>query len=274
MKILIAVDMEGISGVVNWDQVTPGHSEYARFRRIMTEDVNAAIRGAFEAGAQEILVTDGHSAGYNLMIEHLDARARLNAGNGSPFSMVAGIDQEVDGAFFVGYHACSGSRHAVLDHTWSSATIANLWLNGKLVGETGLNAAVCGHFEVPVLLVTGDQTVCGEAKALLGNIEFAVVKQATGRLSANCLPPALAQDKICEAAARAIQRLNTKSAPQPYVVNSPVEVRVEFHNSHLADQAERIPGSHRVDGRTLELVAQDMPSAYQGFQALVSMAKC
>ena len=114
MKILIAADMEGISGVTHGDQTTPGHSEYARFRKIMTADVNAAVQGAYAAGAEEVEVTDGHWDGANLLIEELDSRARLNAGNGSPFSMVQGVENGVDGVFFVGYHACAGSKNAAI----------------------------------------------------------------------------------------------------------------------------------------------------------------
>src|SRR3990172_2639329 len=120
MKILISVDMEGISGVVNWDQVSPGHSEYERYRRIMTDEVNAAVEGAFEAGAGEVVVTDGHAHGYNLLVEALDGRVRLNSGNSAPLAMVQGIDASFDAALLIGYHACAGSKNAVLDHTWSS----------------------------------------------------------------------------------------------------------------------------------------------------------
>ena len=168
MKILIAVDMEGISGVVNWDQVDPRHAEYTRFRRIMTQDVNAAIQGCLAAGAKEVVVADGHASGYNILIEELDPRARLNSGNSAPLAMVQGIDASFNAAMFVGYHACAGSMNAILDHTWSSSSVANVWLNGVLVGETGLNAAVCGHFNVPVIMLSGDQTVCAEARAPAG----------------------------------------------------------------------------------------------------------
>jgi D-amino peptidase len=126
MKILIAVDMEGITGVTTWDQVTAGHTEYARFRTLMTEDVNAAIRGAFDAGATETIVADGHWNGSNILIEDLDRRARLNSGSPSPLSMMQGIDESVDAVFFIGYHARNGSPNAILDHTWSSRTVANV----------------------------------------------------------------------------------------------------------------------------------------------------
>ena len=137
MKILIAADMEGISGVTTWDQVTAGKPDYERFRRLMTEDVNAAVRGAFDSGAKEVFVTDGHASGSNILIEELDPRASLNTGSPSPLSMVQGVD-EVDGVIYVGYHARAGSPEGILDHTWSSRTVANVWLNDILVGEYAL----------------------------------------------------------------------------------------------------------------------------------------
>lgn len=271
MKILIAADMEGISGVTHGDQTTPGHSEYARFRKIMTADVNAAIKGAFEAGADDVRVTDGHWDGNNILIEDLNPRARLNAGNGSPFSMVQGVEDGVDGVFFIGYHACAGSKNAVLVHTWSKA-VANLWLNEHLVGEVGLNAALCGYFNAPVALVTGDQTVCGEARNLLGPIEVAVVKRATGHLSAECLPPKLAQDKICEAATRAIMRLKAGEL-KPFRLQSPVRLRLEFTHSTMAERASLLPGAARLDGKTIEWTSDHPAEAYNSFRAAVSLAR-
>src|SRR5688500_8008067 len=207
MKIVIAVDMEGITGVTTWDQVTPGHAEYSRFRKLMTQDENAAIRGAAEAGADEIIVADGHWNGSNILIEELDPRARLNTGSPSPFSMMQGIDESVDGVMFIGYHARNGSPNAVLDHTWSASTVANVWLNDILTGEYGLNAAVAGHFGVPVIMVSGDQTACAQVTELLGDVEAAIVKQATGRFAAECLTPQAAQELLFAKAARAIGRL-------------------------------------------------------------------
>lgn len=128
MKILIAADMEGISGVVDWDQVTTTHPEYARFRRVMTQDVNAAIRGAFEGDADEIIVNDGHSCTRNILIEELDPRARLISGTPSPLSMVEGVDRGVDAVIYVGYHARIGTQNAILEHTWSDERMTNLWI--------------------------------------------------------------------------------------------------------------------------------------------------
>jgi D-amino peptidase len=272
MKLLIAVDMEGITGVVNWDHVSPAHPEYQRFRRLMTADVNAAVAGAGEAGVDEIVVSDGHSSGTNILIEELDARARLNCGSPSPFSMVQGIDKGVDAAFFIGYHAHIGSQTAILDHTWSNVAVANLWLNERITGEIGLNAAVCGAFDVPVLMLSGDQTATAEARELIGDLETAVVKQASGRWAAECLPPAVTGTLIREAAARAVRRFRAGNAPAPLKVELPATVTVEFIYSHMADNAALLPGSTRLDARKVSFTAADMPTAYRAFRSLVSLA--
>lgn len=273
MKILIAADMEGISGVVHWDHVTPGHAEYQRFRRIMTGDVNAAIAGAFEAGAEDVVVTDGHWDGMSILAEELDPRARLNSGGPSPLSMVQGVDSEVSGVMFVGYHARAGMQNAILDHTWSDGRVTNLWLNGKVTGEIGLNAAVCGHFDVPVIMISGDQTACAEAVEALGAVEVAVVKQATGRMAAECLPPEVAQQKIREAASRAVNRLRMGRAAQPYRVESPIAVAIEFVQTEMADRVLVLPEAGRADGKRVEFTAEDVPSAHRLFRAAVALAR-
>jgi D-amino peptidase len=273
MKILIAADMEGITGVTNWDQVTPGQAEYERFRRIMTADVNAAIQGAFEGGAKEVTLSDGHNLANNILVEEMDPRARLNSGTPAPFSMVEGVQHGVDGVLFVGYHARAGTQNAILDHTWSSKCVLNLWLNDLLVGESGLNAAVCGHFNTPVLLVSGDQSVCAEAAEMLGAIETVVVKRASGRMAADCLPPAKTQEMIRQAAQRAVQRLVQGQAVPPFKLPAPIKVVVELFSSEMADKASLLPGAKRLDGRRIELQAENMPQAYCSFRAAVSLAR-
>ena len=205
------------------------------------------------------------------MVEELDARARLNTGSPSPFSMVQGIDESVDGVMFIGYHARNGSPNAILDHTWSSKTVANVWLNDILTGEYGLNGAVAGHFGVPVIMVSGDQTACAQVVELLGDIEMAVVKQATGRFAAECLTPQASQELICLAAERAVGRLAEGDMPDPFVLNNPVRVTVEFFTSDMADRATRIPFTER-DGTRVSFAAQEMASAYNAFRAMVMLA--
>lgn len=273
MRILIAADMEGITGVIQWDHVDTHHAEYPRFRRLMTEDVNAAIRGAYDAGATEVIVTDGHAYGRNILIEALDVRARLNSGTPQPLSMVQGVDQGVDGVLFVGYHARAGAQCAVLDHTWSDERVANVWLNGQLTGESGLNGAVCGHFGVPVLMISGDQTVCAEVQEWFGEVETAVVKSATGRFAAECLPPNQSQILIERAAFRAVTRLKAGSAPPPLKLPSPITLVVEFNQSEMADRAMILPGAHRVQDRRVEYQAPDMVTIYHVFRTLLALAR-
>jgi len=272
MKLLMAVDMEGISGVINWDQVNPGKSEWQRFRRIMTEDVNAAIVGAMEAGVDEVIVSDGHWNSDNIIIELLDSRARLNAGVTKVDAMVQGIDEGVDAVFFVGFHARAGTQTAVLDHTWSNATIANVWINDILVGETGLNAAVCGHFDVPVLLISGDQAVAQEAKDLIPGIHTVVVKQAHGRFAANCLHPKEAQNLIKEGAKFAVQAFQNGQGSQVFKVTQPVQMRIEFKSTEMADRTQIIPAVERLSGKVVQFVEKDMPSAYRMFMAVAGIA--
>jgi D-amino peptidase len=273
VKILIAADMEGISGVVSWNQVDPGHSEYSRFRKIMTQDVNAAVSGAFEGGASEVLVADGHAYAMNILIEELDPRAHLTTGQFNPHGMLQGIGDDIQGVLFVGYHARAGTQNAILDHTWSSMTVSNLWLNDVLVGETGLNAAVCGHFGAPVLMVSGDQSVCKEAADLLGEIETAVVKNACGRNAAECLPLAASQEIIYEKAARAVSRLVSGEAPPPFRVSTPVRVAVDLISADMADRASALPGSNRESGRRIVITSEDMLSALNAFQSIVGLAR-
>ncbi len=271
MKLLIAADMEGITGVVNFDQTDPHHPEYQRFRRLMTQDVNAAVRGAAQAGADSILVTDGHWNSTNILIEELDPRAALNSGSPSHFSMVEGVDSGVDAVFFIGYHARMGTQNAILDHTWSSSRVKNLWINGRLSGESGLNGALCGAFGVPVILVSGDQAVCAEASDWLPGIATVQVKRALGRHAAECLPPEKTHRLIEQGAWDAVTRFLAGQAPAPLKVETPLTIAVEFIYSDMADRAGLYPGVTR-SGSKVELQCADMPSAYQAFRALVTLA--
>lgn len=271
MKLLIAADMEGISGVVAWDHVTTTHAEYTRFRKLMTDDVNAAIEGALRAGVDEIQVSDGHAHGRNILIEELHSKAALHAGNVAPFAMVHGVGPDVDAAFFIGYHARVGSTPAVLDHTWSSKAVDNVWLNGQVVGETGLNAALCAHYNIPVLMVSGDQTLAAEAKETLPGIETAVVKMATSHQSALCYPLKEARQRIREAAERSVQRFKKGEGPKPFPLTTPVNVTVEFKTSGMADGAALLPNAARLDARRVEFVSSDMLQAYHAFRSLVNL---
>ena len=264
MRVLIAADMEGISGVVHWDQVKPGHPEYERFRAIMTDEVNAAIDGALDGGASSVIVTDGHSEGRNLLIEKLHAPASLNSGSPAPLSMVEGI-QEAERVFFIGYHARAGTPDAILCHTWTDQ-IRHVWLNDQEVGEIGLNAAVCGSFGAPVALITGDLAAVKEAGALLGHIGTVVVKTAHGRHAAECRAVAEAHLEIRRTAAHAMVR-----DVKPFIVDAPIRLRVELSRPDQVDRALRIPGSKRSDGVTLEWIGDDMVAVYHSFRAIAGL---
>lgn len=274
MKILIAADMEGITGVTHWDQVNPNHQEYSRFRKLMTADVNAAIRGAFAGGATSVAVTDGHNNSRNILIEELDPRATLNPGSPSRLSMVHGVDQGVDGVMYVGYHGRMGAINAILDHTWSDERVSGLWINDRAFGESALNGAVSGHFDVPIIMATGDQTLCAEVREFFGDeIETAQVKKAVSRMAAECLPPAVTAKLIEEAALRAMEKLKNKKAPKPFKVSAPIKMTVEFEQSDMADKAAFLPHSKRTVDRRVEYVADDMVTILLAFRSMLALAR-
>jgi D-amino peptidase len=277
MKILISADMEGISGIVDWQQVTPGHPEYlSRGRQLMTGDVNAAINGVFEGGADEVVVSDGHWDGRNILLEDLDPRARLNSGSPSPFSMMQSLDDTPtpEAVMLVGYHAMAGTKKGVLDHTWSDTSVRAVYLNGRLVGEIGLNAALAGEYQAPVIAFTGDQHAGAEAQDLLGAaLEIAVVKNATGRYAAQCLPLAEARERICEAAARAVTKFRSGQAAAFFRLEAPIHLAVEFMDTQQVDRAFLLPGSERPSGTRLEFTAPDMVTAHRALRAMVLLAR-
>jgi D-amino peptidase len=272
MKILIAADMEGITGVTRWEETDPAHPDYARFRKIMTDEVNQAIMGAAEGGADEIMVADGHDSGTNILIEDLDKRVKLNSGNASHFAMMQGIDKETQGVIFIGYHARAGSMEAVLAHTWSSGRISEVRLNDVIVGEYGLNAALAGHFGVPVIMVSGDQTTCSQVEDLLGPMETVVVKRSSGYFSAECLPPSVTLPLIRVAASHAVRRQILEKTRKPYLIKTPVTVAVEFLQPQSADRVERLPYIKRLSSRQVMFTLPDMPSAYNCFRAAVKQS--
>ncbi len=267
MNILISADMEGISGVVNWDHVSAKHKEYDRFRELMTAEVNAAIEGALSGGADQVLVNDSHGGMTNLLIEELNPDADLISGSPKPLGMMQGMGEDVQAVFLIGYHAAEGTGAAVLSHTWSSRTVHELRLNGQVVGEMGLSAALAGSFGAPVVLVTGDRAATEEARRLLGEVETVAVKEGIVRTAARCLHPDKVHARIRQAAERAVQ-----AETPPFVLPPPITVSVRFQNALHADMAELIPASRRVDGRTVEWTGDDMPTVYRVFRAMTALA--
>lgn len=270
LRVLISVDMEGVAGVVHEAQTDPyaavHASEYRRACEWMTEEANAAIRGALAAGATHVLVNDAHWDGRNLLAERLDPRAELIAGSPKPLSMMHGL-ADTDVACLVGYHGRAGAMDAVIDHTYND-TIAELTLNGIVVGELGINAALAGSLDVPIVLVTGDATTCDEATALLGaDLTVVATKSSLGRQAARMLHPSEACRRI-EAAAQA-----ACAAPRtPWRVAEPVELVVRFARTHHADMAGLLPQAVRRDGRTLAYRAATMAEGFRAWRAMMNLA--
>jgi D-amino peptidase len=271
MRVYISVDMEGVAGVVHEDQTDPTDprhaGEYNRFRRLMTSEANAAVEGALGAGATRVLVNDSHWQMRNLLAEELHPAAELLSGGPKLGSMVEGVELGFDAAMFVGYHARAGTRHAVIDHTYTS-TVHEARLNGKPAGELAINAALAGSHGVPVVLVSGDQALAAEAKALLGDgVEAVIVKQAVGRFAARSVSPAESCRRIREGAAAALRRKH-----QPLVLERPVRLEVEFALTQMADMAELVPGSVRTGGRTLEYRHDDYREVFRAWRAFYNLA--
>lgn len=267
MKVFISVDMEGITGVVAWNHTEQGKDGYERFRRIMTKEANAAAVGAFEAGASEVIINDSHSGMRNVIIEDLDPRIKLITGSSKPMSMMEGIGSDFDAVLLVGYHSQASSL-GVLNHTYTGR-VAHYWVDGKVMGETGMNALIAGYYGVPVVFVSGDSEVTKEAKDLLGKVETVTVKEPRSQFSALCLHPSKAQDLIKETVTSALRNL---SEYKPLVPGSPCTVRLQFHTSGQTDSASIMPGTVRVDPVTVEFTGKDYIEAYRGARTMMSLA--
>lgn len=260
MKVFISVDMEGISGITDPEDVLPDGADYQRGREFMTGDANAAILGAYDGGADEVLVNDSHWIMRNLLLERLDPRARTIKGFHKSLCMVQGLDPTYDGAVFVGYHACAGTEGGVLNHTLLGKEIQNVYLNGEPTGETRLNAAYAGHFGVPVLVVAGDGAVCAEAERFLPGVATVAVKDGIDKFSANCLHPEVAQARIREATARALAGpLAGRGAAAPYVLSSPYRLGIEWNSTTIAATCAMIPRVGLTGSRSVEFVTDDYP---------------
>jgi D-amino peptidase len=271
MRVYITVDMEGIAGVVHEDQTDPTDSrhagEYNRSCRLMTAEANAAVAGARDAGAEKVVVNDSHWLMRNLLADELDPAAELVSGGPKRLSMVQGIEEGFDAAMFIGYHARAGTRHAIIDHTYTSR-VYQARINGQPVGELALNAALAGAYRVPVALVSGDQALAAEARDLLGpSVEAVIVKHAVGRFAARSLAPSIACERIRAAARASLQRKHAL-----FTFSAPIRLEVDFIVSQMADMAELVPGSTRLDGRTVTYTSDDYLEVFRAWRAMYNLA--
>jgi D-amino peptidase len=267
VRVHIISDMEGVSGIATQHQTNAGEGLYDEGRRLYTEDINAAVRGAKAAGATEILVMDCHGAGKGYMFNSLIAEELDPACEFVVQEEWTGytefLEQGCDAALFVGMHAMAGTREGVLNHTVSGVDWQNLWFNGARVGETGINAALCGTWGCPVLLVTGDDAVCAEAKALLGDgLTTVSVKQGLGVRTARMLAPKRARELV-EAGAR--DALRDLKAVEPYDPGKPCEVKVEYKSTRPPQHLRYQANIEFPDDRTLVSRADDWWTAWRQF---------
>lgn len=257
MKVFISVDMEGITAVTDPDDVLPDGSDYERGRRFMTHDANAAIQGAFDGGATEVLVNDSHWTMRNLLIEQLDQRARLIKGFHKPMCMVQGLDGAFDAAVFVGYHACAGTEGGVLNHTLLGKEVQNLLFDGQPLGETRLNALLAGHYGVPVAFVAGDTAACAEAVRVLGqDLETYAVKDGIDMFTAECFHPEVTAKGIRDGVARALRRKR-----EPHQSEGPYTFTFEWNSTTIASTCELLPTVRKPTPRTTEFTTADLPEA-------------
>ncbi len=269
LKVYISADMEGIGGVSTW-QIQAGSQgrEYEKFRKLMTQEVNAAIAGAYDAGATEVLVSDSHADGQNIDVELLDPRAKLIRAWPRPLVMMQGVDSACDAVVFIGYHASEGQPAAILAHTMSSRRIFEIKLNGTGVPEAAFNAAIAGEFGVPVVLLSGDQTIGEEARRLLGPIETVAVKQATRFYSATMMHPEEAQRLIRAGVKRGIER---RAELRPYKLAHPVKLEITFKDTVNAELVSYLPGVERPRGNAVVFTARDMLEAARFLEAVTGL---
>jgi D-amino peptidase len=266
-RIFISVDMEGLAGVVSGEQLSAQGFEYARFRELMTEEANAAIEAARAAGAGGIVVADSHGSMQNLLVEKLPPDVQIVRGSPRPLGMMHGIDATFAGVIFVGYHAGTTNADGVRAHSFSSANLADLRLNGVSVTEGAWNAALAGHFGVPVLAVSGDEAAVREVAALVAGVETAVVKWPVGFHAARTLSPAAAREVIAGAVRRGMER---RASIRPHRVTSPVEVGIRFKNYRPSEVLSWLPGVRRVDAHSIAYTAKDMVEAYRFLQFVLA----
>jgi D-amino peptidase len=268
-KVFISADMEGVVGTVTGDQLGPSGFEYGRFREFMTREVLAAIRGARAAGAGEIVVADAHGNGENLLIELLPTDVTVVRSWPRPLGMMQGIDSSFAAAIFIGYHAGTTNPRGVRAHTLSSATLADVQLNGRSVPEGGLNAAIAGHFGVPVVMVSGDDAAVEDVRAVVGPIEGAVVKWHTGFHSARTITPDSSYRLIEATAARAVRRAREL---RPFVLPGRVTLDVRFKNYRPSEVLAYLPIVERTDAHSIRFVGRDILEVSRFLQFVTNYA--
>jgi D-amino peptidase len=268
MKVWISCDMEGVAGVVDWSQCRPDDpAAYAQGCALMLGEVNAAIDGAVAAGADEVVVNDSHGRMFNLDPAGLHGRASYIAGRHKPLYMVQGLDESVDAAFLVGYHGSISGEPSAMSHTYNPEVFSGARVNGRWVGESGLNALVTQHYGVPIALVSGDQVTRTETEPFAPDAEYVVVKESITRFSALNLHPLEACDRIREAAGRAVEKVAAGTVAVASI-DSPVRLELDTQTGDMAEVATWVDGVERIDQRTVVITGDDLLGVFQRFVAV------
>jgi D-amino peptidase len=255
LKVYMSVDMEGVVGTVTSDQLGPSGFEYTRYREFMTREALAAVEAAKEAGATEIVISDSHGNGENLLIELLPSDVRVVRSWPRPLAMMAGIDETFDAAMLLGYHASTDNPRGVRAHTFRSALFTHVGLNGKAVSEGALSAAIAGRFGVPVVMVSGDDVMIAELRAQIGEFEAAEVKKSLGFHSALTLAPQASYDLIARKAKAALAR---RADFKPYTVAGPLTLEISFKHYLMAEVVSYLPGVERTDAHSARFRPRDI----------------
>lgn len=270
MKVFISVDIEGVCGITRPEQSAYAKHDYDRARALMAGEANAAIEGALAAGAGQIVVCDSHSRQINLWPTDLNPAARLVSGNSKPgSSMMEGLDSTFDAVIFIGYHAMDGVADGVLNHTYDPKAVKKVSINGRAMGELGVNAALAGFYRVPVCLVAGDAAACREAADLLPGVATVAVKEGCGRYSALNLHPDQARGDIRDGVRQGLEDL---PAHAPLTLAAPLTMDLELGDTTMADMVELIPGMERIGGKAVRFEAADYLTAYRCFRAALMIA--
>ena len=270
MKLFLSTDFEGVSGIVAWEQIIEGNSEYEQGRRLLTNEVNAVISGALEGGAKEFVINDSHHYMRNLHPQELLGQAMLITGKHKPMYMMEGLDSSFDGVCFVGYHGSIGAERAVLSHTYNPGAIWEVRMNADVVGESAINALVATHFNVPIIFISGDEVTVQEAQNIAPNAEKVVVKQSLGRFAAAHIHPTIACEMLLRGASRAVRHVKEMHPP---VFTRPVSLEVTFLVADMAEMALWVRGVERVGPRTVTIRSEDLLELYRMFVTVVTLTR-
>ena len=272
MKVFISTDFEGVAGIVDWDQIMVGSSDYEMGRRLLLGELNAAIDGALTAGATEVVVNDSHSSMRNLPPDMLNGGASLITGKHKPMYMMEGLDASFDAIFFLGYHGSIGASQSVLSHTYNPRAIWEARINGEIVGESALNALVAAHYGVPIALVTGDQVTAAEARRLNPAPVCVEVKRSISRYASESLHPGVACGLIHEGARLALGEDKPPTAP---VFATPIQIEITFLTADMAEMSAWLHGVRLVEdrSRTVVLEGNDPLALFRTFVTIVALTR-